>query len=119
MQTVDPEQAEKVHQFLNKLKAYRNGESPFTFVVDDISGNSLGYISALVSAFPKSECSPDNMRMRISAELQLRNIAKNAWSHYIGCFIAGIFSQKVVSLVIFRLKYPNGAAARIKLNYFG
>ena len=41
MQIVDPEQAEKVDQFLNKLKAYRNGESPFTFVVDDISGNSF------------------------------------------------------------------------------
>ncbi|XP_028401947.1 zinc finger protein ZPR1-like [Dendronephthya gigantea] len=38
---VDPEQAEKVGQFIEKLKTYRKGDVPFTFVLDDISGNSF------------------------------------------------------------------------------
>ncbi|CAB3996121.1 zinc finger ZPR1 [Paramuricea clavata] len=38
---VDPEQAEKVGQFVDKLKTYRSGDNPFTIVLDDISGNSF------------------------------------------------------------------------------
>ena len=41
IQAVDPEQAEKVGQFVDKLKTYRSGDNPFTFVLDDISGNSF------------------------------------------------------------------------------
>ena len=38
---VDSEQADKVGAFIKKLKTFRNGDAPFTFVLDDISGNSF------------------------------------------------------------------------------
>jgi zinc finger protein len=41
IQTIDPVQAEKVGEFINKLKTFRNGDASFTFVLDDISGNSF------------------------------------------------------------------------------
>ena len=41
IQAVDPEQADKVGEFIKKLKTFRNGDVSFTFVLDDISGNSF------------------------------------------------------------------------------
>ena len=38
---MDPEQEEKIGEFIEKLKTYRSGDVPFTFVLDDISGNSF------------------------------------------------------------------------------
>ena len=32
---------EKIDRLIEKLKTYQNGDAPFTFVLDDISGNSF------------------------------------------------------------------------------
>ena len=32
---------EKIDRLVEKLKTYQNGDAPFTFVLDDISGNSF------------------------------------------------------------------------------
>lgn len=40
-QRVDPQTAEAIDQFLLKLRACATGDSSFTFVLDDPSGNSF------------------------------------------------------------------------------
>jgi zinc finger protein len=37
----DPQRAEAIDQFLSKLKALAKGDSPYTFIIDDPSGNSF------------------------------------------------------------------------------
>ena len=38
---MDPQKAEAIDQFLVKLRCLGSGESAFTFVLDDPSGNSF------------------------------------------------------------------------------
>ena len=40
-QKVDPEQAEALDNFLEKLKSYAAGEHSFTFMITDPAGNSF------------------------------------------------------------------------------